>query len=277
MTNETQTPVNDADMGSSLRLKKSWLVTLLHMCVLILITSLVFSNTLENTYHLDSIYRVKNNTEINKFWPPTRFFSDKRTGSTIPQIAEYRPMMPFSHAINSEIAKATDTSKLAGFHVGNIAIHIGTVILVYFLYCLLLNNWGRTAESKASVIHYGHQAFIAALIFAIHPIAGSAVNYIAGRDLLLMAFFFVASMLVYFSMRRTGDTVSGWSISLLLLGLAILSKQVAIVGFGLIFLFEWILADVKLRNWKLWGRTILFAVPTAAYFVLYSLWIISRC
>jgi tetratricopeptide (TPR) repeat protein len=247
-----------------------------HIFLLIVITSLVFSNTLDNSYHLDSFHRVGSNTEIDTFWPPTRFFTDKRTGSTVRQIAEYRPTMPLSHAINSEIAKATGTSKLAGFHVGNIAIHIGTAILVYFLFCLLLSNWPSSPPSKAPIFHYSHQAFAAALIFAVHPIAGSAVNYIAARDLLLMVFFFIASVLTYFRMRRTGDAVAGWSLSLLLLCLAILSKQVAIMGFGLVFLFEWVLAGAKLNDWKLWGRTALFAVPTAAYFALHSFWIAAE-
>ena len=101
-----------------------------HLSLLILVTAMVFSNTLDNDYHLDSIFRVKNNTEIDAFWPPLRFFTDKRTGSTSSTITEYRPMMPLSHAINSEIARATGTNRLAGFHVGNIAIHIGSSILI---------------------------------------------------------------------------------------------------------------------------------------------------
>ncbi|MFA9420474.1 MAG: tetratricopeptide repeat protein, partial [Gammaproteobacteria bacterium] len=248
----------------------------IHLALLIVITSLVFSNTLENTYQLDSVPRVGNNTEINKFWPPARFFTDVRTGSITPQIAEYRPLMPLSHSINSEIARATGTSKLAGFHVGNIVIHLGSAILVYFLFCLLLSNWSRVVETETKSIHFSNQAFVAALIFAVHPIAGSAVNYIAARDLLLMVFFFVASMLVYFSMRRTGDTVSGWLVALLLLSLGILSKQAAIMGFGLVFLFEWILLDGKLRDRKLWARTALFAVPTVAFFLLRYFWIVNQ-
>ncbi len=185
-------------------------------------------------------------------------------------------MMPLSHAINSEIAKATGISRLAGFHLGNIAIHICSVILVYFLFCLLLGRWGRAATGEMQDLHYSHQAFAAALIFAIHPIAGAAVNYIAARDLLLMVFFFLASILVYFRMRAQGDTVWGWFMSLLLLILAILSKQVAIMGFALIFLFEWVLVESKLWNWKLWGRTLLFAAPTAAYFLLRSLWLVGQ-
>ena len=188
-------------------------------------------------------------------------------------------MMPLSHAINSEIAQALGIGRLAGFHIGNIAIHTGTAILVYFLFCMLIRDWATVPGSPPHAVHYSHQAFAAALLFAVHPISGSAVNYIAARDLLLMVFFFVSAMLVYFRMRRHGDTVSGWLISLLLLSLAILSKQVAIMGFGLVFLFEWLLADLTLRDWRLWltlrdwrvwARTVLFSTPTAAYFVLRS-------
>jgi hypothetical protein len=184
--------------------------------------------------------------------------------------------MPLSLSINSEIAEATGTSKLAGFHFGNIAIHTGSAILVYSLFCLLISNWGSVTEPETKSIRYSHQAFAAALIFAVHPIAGSAVNYIAARDLLLMVFFFLASMLVYIGMRRTGDTLSGWLISLLLLCLAILSKQVAIMGFGLVFLFEWVLAETKLKDWKLWARTLLFGMPTAAYFLFRWVWITKQ-
>lgn len=237
---------------------------------------MVFSNTLDNDYHLDSIHRVKENTEIDRFWPPARFFTDKRTGSTVPQIAEYRPLMPLTHAINSEIARATGTSKLAGFHVGNVVIHLGSTILMYYLFLVLLSHWGRGASPQPARNDVAIQALLASLIFAIHPIAGSAVNYIAARDLLLMVFFFSAFMLTYMSMRKTGDSLNGWLFSLFFLSLAILSKQTAIMGFGLVFLFEWILQKLKLSDWRLWARTALVAIPTAAFFLLHLFWIVDQ-
>jgi len=253
-----------------------WLRCCIHIYLLILITSLVFSNTLDNAYHLDSIYRVENNTEINKFWPPVRFFTDARTGSSIPQIDEYRPMMPLSHAINNEIARATGTNRLAGYHVGNILIHIGSGILAYFLLGFLIKNWRPETNPNKRAVHHSHQAFAAALIFAVHPISGSAVNYIAGRDLLLMVFFLLASLLIYFRMRMHRDTVQGWFFSLLLLSFAILSKPAAILGFAMVFLFEWVLLEKKLWDWRLWARTALFSIPTIAYFLLRWLWVTKQ-
>ena len=245
----------------------------IHISILLLAIALVYSNTLENAYHLDSIYRVEDNTEIEHFWPPSRFFTDVRTGSSIPQIAEYRPLMPLSHAINNEIARATGTGQLAGYHVGNILIHAGSAILVYFLAGMLIRHWPGSSAPGTATARVGNLAFIAALLFAVHPVSGSAVNYIAGRDLLLMLFFMLASLLVYFNMRLQGESLRGWALSLVLLSIAILSKQVAILGFGVVFLFEWILCGNRLTDWRLWARTALFGLPTVAYFLLRWLWI----
>lgn len=244
--------------------------------LLVLISAWVFSNTLDNEYHLDSIHRVEVNTEIDHFWPPDRFFTDIRTGSTVPQIAEYRPMMPLSHSINYQIAKAFNVSRLAGFHIGNIAIHISTTVLIYFLFNLLVSNWSNSSQRLSQLNPFAYYAFAAALLFAIHPVSGSAVNYIAARDLLLMVFFFVLFLLVYFNMRNSGDSVIGWISALLLLCLAILSKQVAIVGFGMVFLFEWIVARQKLTDWRVWARTALASLPTIGFFILRKLWILKQ-
>jgi protein O-mannosyl-transferase len=263
----------EPDGGHDKQMTNTFLrIQTLHLLALIVLTSLVFSNTLDNAYHLDSIYRVQNNTEIDHFWPPDRFFKDPRTGSTSPQIAEYRPMMPLSHAINSEISELTGTSKLAGFHAGNIAIHIASSIVIYFFLITLLTEAGTSVPTPPPV-RIRHQAFVASLLFALHPIAGSAVNYIAGRDLLLMVFLFMSAMLIYARMREKGDSLVGWCLTLLLVWLAILSKQTAIVAFGLVFLYEWIIKKYTLLDWRLWLRTLAVSLPTIGYFLLRSLWV----
>ena len=47
--------------------KQSLFRYFVHVSLLILLTSFVFSNTLGNSFHLDGVYRVRNNTEINEF------------------------------------------------------------------------------------------------------------------------------------------------------------------------------------------------------------------
>jgi len=258
-----QTAFKSITSGRALR-------TWVHVLILIALPAIVFSNTLQNDYHLDSVYRVKLNTEINNFWPPWRFFTDIRTGSTIPQIAEYRPIMPLVHAIDVAVSKFAGIDRLAGFHIGNIVVHIGTSILVYLLFCELLGSWSGLDLSRKQIMD---RACAAALLFAIHPISGVPVNYIAGRDLLLMMFFLTAAFLVYVRMRRLGDTVGCWFLALVLTSLAILSKQVAITAFGVVFLFEVVLAKAWPTDWRAWARIVAFGVPTAAYFMLLRFWI----
>lgn len=244
---------------------------LLGMLFITALTALTFSNTLENDYHLDSVYRIQQNSEIDNFWPPGRFFTDTRTGSSIPQIAEYRPLMPLSHSVNSEISRVTGTNKLAGFHVGNILIHLFSTFIAYFLFYELLAFEPVKQRNSTRSLANTHVAMLACLVFAIHPISGSAVNYLAARDVLLMVFFMLSSFLVYTKMRNTGDSITSWSASLILLSLAIFSKQAAITGFGFVFLYELILRGEKLSSKKLWLRTAGFSIPTVAYFLFRKL------
>ena len=246
-----------------------------HVLFLVAAPALVFSNSLRNGYHLDDFYRVTQNFELERFWPPTRFFTDIGTGSTLSTIAEYRPLMPLTHSLDLHLADALGISRLTLFHLTNITIHVGSTILVYLLLLRLLTHWDRSVSERLGS-DTPHVAFAAALIFGVHPIAGSSVNYVVGRDLLLMTLFLLASMLVYVRMRERGETVLGWTACLVLLSLAILSKQEAIVAFAFVFLFEVVLARARLSEWKLWVRTGLVAVPTAAYFLLRAVWITKQ-
>ncbi len=46
-----------------------------HVALLAALVSVVFANTLENELHLDSIYRVKENSEIERVRPILRHFT----------------------------------------------------------------------------------------------------------------------------------------------------------------------------------------------------------
>lgn len=229
--------------------------TALYIFLLLLLPALVFSNTPRNVYHLDSVYRVKNNTEITQFWPPSRFFVDRRTGSTIPQIAEYRPLMPLSLAMDAAISRQLGGDRLVGHLVGNIAIHAVTTLLIFALFWQLLTLpsgiHGRGMGSATT-------AFVGAMIFAIHPVSGVPINYAAARDLLLMLLFLVAALLIYVRMRRDGDTIMGWCSVLGLFCLSLLSKQNAIMAFAVIFLLEFFMFRTRLGDWRLWARTAAF-------------------
>ncbi|HNX81747.1 MAG TPA: tetratricopeptide repeat protein [Candidatus Omnitrophota bacterium] len=69
------------------------------------------------------------------------------------------------------------------FHLLNLVLHVGCVILLFFLISILFCN--RLF------------AFLSALIFAVHPIHAEAVSWISAGHNVLVSVFFIAAMILY--------------------------------------------------------------------------------
>jgi hypothetical protein len=89
-----------------------------------------------------------------------------------------------------------------GYHLLNLALHLAAVLLAYE--CLL-----RLVDGRA--------AWLAAAIFAVHPLQAEAVDYIWARAIVLAAVFVFASLLAWMDGRR-------W-LSVALFALALLAKE----------------------------------------------------
>lgn len=95
----------------------------------------------------------------------------------------YRPLRYLSYALDYAIWG----ERPFGFHLTNVLIHAGSAVLVFFLARRM------TGEPTA--------AFVAASIFATHPIQTDAVSYISGRRDVLFAVFYIAAFLSYLNYR----------------------------------------------------------------------------
>lgn len=235
-----------------------------HPLVIVVATVAVFSNILDNEMHLDSVHRVRDNPEIERFWPPWRHFVDARTSTALSSIVVYRPMLPLSLTINVAISDGLGIDRLAGFHFGNVLIHLGTCLLLYLLFLDLLQHWSRVSwpiDRRRNV------ALVATLLFAVHPVAGVPVNYVCARDLLMMMFFLTAALLVYVRMRRRGQAVGGWILLVGLLALSLLSKQNSLIAPLLVLAFEVVVAGSALRSWKTWAWPLGIGAAVLTYFV----------
>ncbi len=223
--------------------------------------AVVFANALPNALVLDDQFRVVNNPGIQRFWPPWRHFVEPRTTSTLDRIAQYRPLLPLTLSINY----ALGGDSVVGFHLGNLALQIAASLLAFFLCLELVGHWSPTPPGRAAVLVI---AGFSALLFAVHPVSGIAVNYISARDLLLMQVFFLALLLVYARMRRLGATVSRWALVLFLLALSLLAKTNLVVAPLIFVAFDVILAGSALGDWRVWFRAALAAGVVAAFFLL---------
>ncbi|WP_242392785.1 tetratricopeptide repeat protein [Anaeromyxobacter oryzisoli] len=84
---------------------------------------------------------------------------------------------------------------VAGFHVVNLAIHLATAIVVYFLTVFAC----RSARPESSALRAGARAagLVAGLLFVVHPIQTQAVTYIVQRFASLAALLYAGAALAY--------------------------------------------------------------------------------
>jgi len=235
----------------------------LHIGLLVLATVITFLNSLHNAYHLDDFARIANNPEINRFWPPWRHFVDPATGSVNPLLAAYRPLLPLTLSVDRALARMLGVDPLVVHHVGNVAIHATSAVLVYLVFLELLNAWAKDISRRRSAT----LAFAGALLFAIHPVSGVPVNYLAARDLLLMLLFLLASLLYYVKLRRARAGWTRYWLPLALLILSVLSKTDAVAAPLLVAWFELVVGGARLSDRELWCRVGATVAVVGGFFV----------
>jgi hypothetical protein len=138
----------------------------------------------------------------------------------------YRPLREFSYALDLRLWGENPF----GFHLTSTLIHAVNVLLVFFLIRRLVT---RLLPS-----------FLAALIFAVHPIQTDSVTYISGRRDVLFAMFYLAAFHFYLDYRRSRRR-RHLALLVLMWVLSLMSKEMA-VSLPLV-VFLWSFCD-------LWGE-----------------------
>lgn len=112
-----------------------------------------------------------------------------------------RPLLKLSYALNH----ATGWG-LAGFHAVNLAVHATCTALLWSLLLAWLPKAGLEQPRAAQL------AWIAAMIFALHPVQTEAVTYLSGRSMSLMVLFSLAALRLGLASRNAGrwPDASAW-------------------------------------------------------------------
>lgn len=112
----------------------------------------------------------------------------------------------------------------AGHHFTNVLLHAGNVLL---LFGLLFRTTRRLAPS-----------FLAAALFAVHPVHVASVAWVVERKDVLSLFFGLAAMHLHVSHERT-RRLSAYGASLALFALSLMSKPMTITLPILLLLVSW--------------------------------------
>ncbi len=144
----------------------------------------------------------------------------------------------------------------AGYHITNMLLHALVGILVYF-FANRLTNFRRPSVG-----------FLAALLVMLNPIEGEAVIWVLQRMVLMCAAFSLAALLCRLKGAESGRRV--WRVwSLILLGFALLSKEVAATLPGVFFLIDWLYAPPNLQGGVRFRKAVMQAIPAAILLAVY--------
>ena len=197
---------------------RTWQVILL-----LAIVGIVYWNSLTGPFHYDDEHSIVRNQALRSLTQIPGYFTDLAAFSGDEGKGMYRPLLLVTYAVNH----ALHGYEVLGFHLVNIALHAICTMLVWRLGRLLSPN-------------HVHGAWMAAAVFAVHPVAAEPVNYISSRSELLMAVFFLLALLLYLQQGKGHGCDWAAPISF---ALALLSKETAIVLIVVLMLFD------------VWGRS----------------------
>lgn len=185
--------------------------------IILLICCGVYANTLFNDFVYDDMDQVLGNHWIKSpryigdvFIKPVWAFRG------IGQSNYYRPVMHLIYMLNYQVFGI----KPWGFHLTNILFHAGASVLVLLIVSLLLK---QTPLSFSGIV----PSFIAALLFATHPIHTEVVAWVAAIPELSFSFFCLLALYLY--MRGRADARNLQLLSVASFLLALFSKETAIM------------------------------------------------
>jgi len=236
--------------------------------IIIAVTFLVFSNTLENQFVFDDESVVVNNASIQTTANISKFFTAEEGFHKV--IGKYyRPIVSATYAMDYAIWGLNPY----GFHLTNIIIHCIASLLLFRIFQVLF--WRYKYRNIFSLL--------TTLIFVVHPIHTEAVSWISGRTDSLVTVFFFGAFLCYLEFtkeqeyeRKTGQVKSITNrnplylvLSLVFYVLGLLSKEMIVTMPVIILLYDFVYRKKDLNYFKsnilIYG---LYAVVTIAYLLI---------
>ncbi|MCD6011735.1 MAG: tetratricopeptide repeat protein [Flavipsychrobacter sp.] len=219
-------PITNKPLEKKIEIVRKGISTKIILCIFLGILSfLVYANTLSNGYAGDDDLFISYNRFVNMGVSgiPTLLTTPHMQGVVTEANDTYRPLALVMFAVENELF---GNNPVTG-HLINILLFLGCVIMLFLFFDKLME------QQKTAV------AFIASLLFAVHPVHTEVVANIKSRDELLcffFAFWSVNSFLAFFEDRKNIRLIIGG----LGLFLSLLSKETSIsflIVIPLIFFF----------------------------------------
>jgi len=150
----------------------------------------IYANSIAGPFVFDDLASIPDNPSIRSLWPLAQPLSPPNRGEAV----SGRPLVNLSFAVNYALGGV----EVRGYHLANIAVHVGCALLIFGIVRLTLDDTGVAAAS--------------AVIWMVHPLESEAVDYISARTESLMALCYLGT--VYASVRSLRSPRAGRWIAL---------------------------------------------------------------
>ena len=211
-------PSQKAPLQASVQ-KTTSIIKFIPILILLFVSFAVYFNALSGDFVYDDTFQIVDNPWIRDIKNIPAIFS-KSVWSFQPGVVTsnyYRPLMHTVYMFNYHLFGLQPW----GFHLVNILFHCGVSALVFLVIRRLLTEHRKPVTSA-----YLSPPFIAALLFASHPIHTEAVTWIAGLPDVAFTFFYLLSFYLYILLREGVKRV--YLLSILSFSMAALFKEPAI-------------------------------------------------
>lgn len=217
ITSSTNSPFSDNLQNNTLAINfKDFFLENINVFIFLFILVLaVYANSITNQFVSDDVSVIKNNPEMGKF---SLVFSNF-----------FSIIQMFLYYIAYHLGGGAPWA----FRSFNVALHFGSVILLFSILKLLIGK---------------RVAVLSAAILAVHPMMVESITWISGMPYVLYSFFILLAFLFYVT-ADDGEHKDRRYNSLLFFFLAIMSSEKAIVFPGILFIFELSRYALKI-NWK---------------------------
>ncbi|MBI5756474.1 MAG: tetratricopeptide repeat protein [Nitrospirae bacterium] len=195
---------------------------------------ILYSTALDSVFTYDDAHQILQNSSIRSLTGIPSFFTDIATGSRSPvETLHYRPVLLSTFAINYALGGLNPI----GYHLVNLAFHVGTAFLVFLIVNLMLTSF--------------YAGLAAGLVMLFHPFNSEVVNYVTARSSVMAVFFYLLAFYAYVRYRQgiqepapitkiAGDR--RWVyLSWAAFGLGMLTKEILITLPLILILYEYVL------------------------------------
>jgi len=191
--------------------------------ILIVVTTITYSNHFENAFHFDDSHTIENNLFIQDIKNIPLFFKDGTTFSSLPSNQSYRPIVSASLAIDYWLGSGYN---LFYFHLSTYLLFLVQAVLLFFLLIKLLsvfynNVWNFYIAASATAW------------YTLHPANAETINYVIARSDVQSTFFVVLAFVLYLY----SNFCKKYFLYLIPIGIGVLAKPPAVMFAPMLFCY----------------------------------------